>query len=232
MKITILLIALLLTACSPRMSAESLPTVAVLPSLTPIPATLTETPIPTLPPTDTPQPPTVTPAPSDTPEIFTGQWELVTNTSALTDVTEYTLGLPASELIQTWVTRTRPFLLIRCDTQNRGYEVVVAADAQLDSNLDDQIFVQYRIDDGNIESGWMNVSTNNEGIFFPMPLEMVIALVNAEQLIVAFAPFETRVQEAIFDLRGLWGALQPLETECRGMSPSQAANVGATATPK
>jgi hypothetical protein len=177
-------------------------------------ATLT----PTFEPTLTPVPPTIPPSSTPVPEptaLQGGKWEVVTDTSAIDDSTTVTLGLYASEPVQTWLDEEYPILALRCEKGE--LDVFIATGSQLEMGYGDEFMyhrIRIRYDQESIETREMSESTNGEALFFSSPNLEIELLLRHQQLIVAYFPYNAGEAEAIFDLTGLQDVIQPLRDAC------------------
>lgn len=189
------------TTDAPAPTAEARPTSTPRPTASPRP-------------TSTPRP-TATPVPTPTPRAWPfgdsdGDWIIDIDTDALTD----------EETILAWLrprdhtTSSSGALIVRCGyDEGEDAEAIVGFDDELEGNI--FLEVQYRFDDGAIETERWSISTNNRGLFARSPVEFIWRVMHAQELAIR----EETGQTLVFDVGGLANALYPHREKCNWIDP-------------
>lgn len=204
-----------LAACGQANEIANLPTLAVLPSLTP---TATQTPLPSETPTATGTPfPTWTPTPLPTNTPDAGKWITDISTNSFDDSRTVVLLLDADNEIEGWLSTFLPGLILRCqEGRVEAYiHIGTQAEVELDSNFDNRPTVRLRFDSNEAITLRMDESTDGDALFFPQPQTTIDQLLVHDRLLFGFTPFNASAVEATFDLRGLSYVIQPLREACR-----------------
>ncbi len=174
----------------------------------------TSRPTPTPRPTSTPRP-TPTPVPTPTPRAWPfadsdGEWVIDTEIDALT----------GEEKILAWLrprghtTSSNGALIVRCGyDEGEDAEAIVGFDDELEGSV--FLEVQYRFDDGDIETERWVISTNNRGLFARSPVEFIWRVMHAQELAIR----EETGQTLVFDVSGLANVLYPHREKCNWIDP-------------
>jgi len=125
----------------------------------------------------------------------------------------------ANSEVSTWLSTALPLLALRC--QAAHFDVLIHADTSfdLDTILDEEVFVQARW--GQEQAGVIRmnlVGSTNEIAAFKDPIDILRQLVSHDQMTFGFKPFNANEVATTFNLTGLRNVIQPLLAAC-GISP-------------
>lgn len=215
---TTLLVTVWLTGCGATQSAVQPTPVVVTQIVTQVvkeTVVVTATPRPaTATPTRAPATATTTPAPEPT-TLATGKWQIDNSTSSFDDSATVVLALDADNTITPFAgDPIVPTLIIRC--QEKALEAYIytgtAADVEA-SNLDGAT-VRVRYDKDEPKTVNMGLSTSNDSLFFPDAARIVKSLLDADQMLFEFTPFNSAPVQMTFNTQGFTEAVHPLREAC------------------
>jgi len=161
-------------------------------------------------PTNTPVPP----LPTDTPKPFTGKWTIKTSKSSLDDSTTVVLKLAAEKSITGWIDTYTPVIFLRCQEHETDAYVYVGMQANVESGMTDRATARVRFDKDPAIWIVMAESTDGKGLFFRDSVSTIRDMLEHEQMIFSFTPFNASPVETTFDLRGLDLVITPLQDAC------------------
>lgn len=137
-----------------------------------------------------------------------GKWDITIDEDPITDEKIVVTTLKSNDFKPTYKGLTA--LLIRCD--NRKVEIFVSFDDYLGSN---SIAVISRVDkDKPVTKKW-SLSTNKQSAFYPSnDKQLLRRLFSAEQFVVRATPYNESPKTLIFDVKGIYNALEPYQQTC------------------
>jgi len=143
----------------------------------------------------------------------TGKWKVTKKRSPMDDSSTVVLSLPAENIIQGWLRRERPTLMIRC--QEGDTDVFIHAGTPADvENADDRYTVEVRVDKyRSFKDSWLG-STSRDALFAPGAALYAATFAHAESLTIRFTPFNAAPVVIKFDTRGLKGYLRSVAEPC------------------
>jgi len=138
-----------------------------------------------------------------------GRWDVSVDSDPITDEKIVVASIPSNDF-QT-VYKGLTVLLIRCD--NRKVEIYTAFDDYLGS---ESIAVTSRVDKDKPEIKKWSLSTNNQSAFHPRASnkKLLRRLFSAEQFVVRATPYNESPKTLIFDVKGIYNALEPHQNTC------------------
>ena len=148
---------------------------------------------------------------ADSNVISTGRWQLYT-TSLEDQLGElrYFAELTASEGGYSW---RRPILYLRC-WQGETHAFVNWRESLGTSFLTNTREVSYRISDNDsVQDGW-SVSTNEEAVFAPEPIEFIQSMIGEDTLSMRVWPRDGDPLDATFDITGVDAAILEIRNVC------------------
>jgi hypothetical protein len=164
-----------------------------------------ETPATTTP--STPARPTVPPAP-------TGKWRSSESRSQMDDTKTVVFSLEAENVIEGWLAKHRPSLIVRCQERSTNAYVVTNMAANPELGEHQRHTVQVRFDDEQPRSQMWNASTDDKALFAPSAVTFARSIAKAQRLRVRFTPFNASPQTIEFDVRGFNEHLPTLAKTC------------------
>jgi|GEM_PF-2610523 len=112
-------------------------------------------------------------------------WSVSEGVSEMDDTRHIILHLSADERIRRWAP---PTLNIRCEENKTEVYVVTHARPQPEKNLDGRRSVRIRLDDGTAFGQEWVLSTDNQALFAPHPIELARQMAGAQRMLFEFTP--------------------------------------------
>jgi type VI secretion system protein VasI len=218
-KLSIIFGALLLAACGAPEPATVQPTTApqvVTQVVTQIVTqvvtqVVTATPAPATPTLAATAAPTEVPTPTPLP---IGKWTIENDTSSFDDSKTVVLLLDADADIVGPYENYRPSLIVRCQEKQTEVYINVGMQPDVESGNFDGATIRYRFDKESAQTDIASKSTDNLALFLEGPQTYITAMLEHEQFIFGFTPFNGNPVETTFDLRGLSEAIKPVREAC------------------
>jgi hypothetical protein len=101
---------------------------------------------------------------------------------------------------------------MRCELNKT--ELAVFFSTMLQSTIDDEVEIEYKIDDGKITKAKWIRSTNFMGIFAPKPIAYTREILTAKRVIFRLKTRMGATTETYFDLEGIQAAVAPIQAAC------------------
>ena len=158
--------------------------------------------------------PTIEPTKISTPIPFTGKWQTYTTKSEFDGSTTVILFLDAESYVEGWLTTTLPTLNLRCQEGKIDSYVNIGMQADVKYGLDDNATVRIRFDQNQAFELTVSESTDGEALFFYNPYGMILAMLQSQEMVLGFTPFNAGPAVAKFDLRWLNNVIEPLKRSC------------------
>jgi type VI secretion system protein VasI len=145
-----------------------------------------------------------------------GEWSTSTEKSKFDDSKSVFLTLNAKETITGWPGKIyKPSLVIRCkENQTQAY-IIFGMSAAVEYGLYNKSTLQFRIDKKKSFKLAASKSTDGEALFLPNAINFAKKIMNAEELLVRFVPFNSPPQETSFHVTGLNQAIKQLREACK-----------------
>jgi len=151
----------------------------------------------------------------------TGNWQVTTSRSEMTDQLSVTLTLEALNEVPGPIFEMRPLLAVRC--REGELDVLITTGAVLDANTSDITHVRIRWGtDPPEEDRWFR-STDYTAAFAPDPKAFLAILRNFPDLRFEFRPFDAAPRVASFNARGLDRHMAKVEAACPSLKDSTTA---------
>ncbi len=151
---------------------------------------------------------------TNAPAPSSGKWQVSTNKSEFDNSTTVVLSLEAESLIEGWLTKTLPTLILRCKEREINVYVNVGTQSNVEYGRYDAATVRVRFDQNQAFNTVANESTDGESLFFQDPHGMIIAMLQSSEMVFGFTPFNADPVATTFDLRGLKNVIEPLKQSC------------------
>jgi hypothetical protein len=116
--------------------------------------------------------------------------------------------------IQTWLRRTTPRLIIRCDENKTDVFVLTETAAQPELGLYDRARVRLRFDQGTPQPQTWTESTDDKALFAPSPIALARRIAKAKTLRFEFTPFNAPPAIATFSLDGGESGIKGVARAC------------------
>ena len=139
-----------------------------------------------------------------------GDWVVLLDTDALTDREQ----VGAAILPRDYTRSSDAFLVLRCGYAEGDHaEVLVGFGIELEGLF--SLEVQYRFDEGPVETERWSLSTTRKALFAQSPIEFIWQMMHSQELVIR----EEGRQTLIFDVEGLANALYPHRDKCNWIEP-------------
>jgi len=147
-----------------------------------------------------------------------GKWTLKTATSSMNDTKIVFIYVDANDGFRFASRYIVPRLYSRCKENQLELLINIGVMPALKySQINAAMYaqIQARFDKNPVSVMDMDLSTNNEALFFRSPLEMVNLMKNHTTLLVQFTPVGSSPETVKFDLTGIDKAIMPILQECQ-----------------
>lgn len=147
-----------------------------------------------------------------------GKWTLETATSSMNDTKVVFIYVDANDGFRFASRYIVPRLYSRCKENQLELLINIGVMPALKySQINAAMYaqIQARFDKNPVSVMDMDLSTNNEALFFRSPLEMVNLMKNHTTLLVQFTPVGSSPETVKFDLTGIDKAIMPVLQECQ-----------------
>lgn len=180
--------------------------------------TATQTQTATNTPTNTSTPiSTSTPIPTATTAM--GKWTFSSSVAAIDNTKTTTLDLNADSKVSGNILTELPVLILRCKAGTT--DAYISVGMQVDEDYDlKQTYIRYRLDDDTVQTGFADISTSGDAVFFPTPDTFIASLAQHKKLAFEFTPNESGATDTTFNLAGLAQAIQSAAPDCNWHVPA------------
>lgn len=138
-----------------------------------------------------------------------GEWDTSISSDPLTDKTTVVLALRTSNSPQIHSFMGKPILVLRC--ANNLTELYI----NWDSYLGGKAYVTTRVGREKAFRKYWNTSTDGKGSFYPKsPIKLIRKMIKADKVVFQITPYNESPMTAIFDIKGLENAIEPLAKTC------------------
>jgi hypothetical protein len=152
--------------------------------------------------------------PTNTVRIQTGNWKSSFGTSQFDDSKTVVLNLLANNPVEGWLTTYTPWLGVRCQEHKLDVYVSVGMQINVELGMDQSATVRVRFDNEEAQNVIADESTDGQSLFFRNPSEMIYSMLNHNNMVFGFTPFNASAVVTTFDLHGLSSVIKPLENAC------------------
>jgi type VI secretion system protein VasI len=143
------------------------------------------------------------------------KWQTSTSISPVDDSKTVVLQLEAEKPVEGWPgTVHTPTLILRCQEKELDAYLNVGMQPNVESDSLYGATVLLRFDKEPAQTHRTGKSTDGEALFFSDPTEIIRLILQHDQMLFRFTPFNSNPQETFFDLKGLREIIRPLREAC------------------
>ncbi|PJB29761.1 hypothetical protein CO110_04115 [Candidatus Desantisbacteria bacterium CG_4_9_14_3_um_filter_40_11] len=158
--------------------------------------------------------PTIAFTQTSTPMPFTGKWQVFTSKSEFDSSTTVTLSLDAEEYVKGWLSTTLPTLVLRCKEGRIQAYVKTGLQADVEYGHESTVSIRVRFDQNEAAEMRATESTDGDELFFQDPFSTIMTMLQSNEMVFGFTPFNADPAVTNFDLRGLANVIEPLKQNC------------------
>lgn len=144
-----------------------------------------------------------------------GKWIAGKQTNPMDDTTSILLSLKANSPVKGWLTTETPTLFIRCHSNKTDVYFNLGMQTSVEPGNYDASTVTMRIDKNKPFKLVTNKSTDNKALFVRKPIGFIRQLMEAEELLLQFIPFNAPQVMTSFSIAGLKESIEPLRKTCK-----------------